>query len=40
MLEKNLIIEHIGIEKLQISQQMKKMIQTKLEENSSLRNKQ
>ena len=31
MLEKNMTIEQIGIEKLQLSQQMKKMIQMKLE---------
>ena len=34
-----MIIEHIGIEKLQISQQMKKRIQLKIVQNTSLREK-
>ncbi len=37
MLEDNIVLRHIGIEKLQLSQQMKKRIHMKIEENCVLR---
>lgn len=37
MLDKNYKIEHLGIEKLQFSQNLRAKIQSKLEENKSIR---
>lgn len=37
MLEENMVIESVGIEKLQLSQQMRKRIGMKLQENSTIR---
>ena len=39
MLEENSVLEHIGIEKLQLSQQMRRRILMKVEENKALRSK-